>query len=151
MRNAKWINAEHSAADLEVEHPVYGWIPITARVSDPETEELFARVLGGEAGVVAEYSELPPPTPEKIQASLDAVVTDWIDSQAAGAGFKNAAYIVSYYDSTNPVWKAAARAFVPWRDGIWATCIAIVDAVKAGQRPIPTAAELLAELPTFSL
>lgn len=127
----------------------YGAPPVGAI---PITEDQFATLVAnpgmyrwvGGALVFNQAAEL-----EKMQASLDAAVTDWIDRQAMNAGFKNAAYIVSYFDSTNPTWKAAARAFVPWRDGVWASCIAIVDAVKAGQRAVPTVIELLSEFPPF--
>ena len=92
---------------------------------------------------------LPPPIPAEIQAALDAEVTRWIDDQARLAGYKDAAYMASYYNSTNAEHAAEAQAFVAWRDGIWQQCLAILAAVQAGTRPVPTAAALLSELPPF--
>lgn len=120
----------------------------------PITEDQFATLVAnpgmyrwvGGALVFNQAAQL-----EKMQLELDAAVTDWIDAQAYSVGFKNAAYIVSYFDSTNSAWAAAARAFVIWRDGIWTTCIAIVDDVKAGRRAVPTAIDLIGELPKFSV
>jgi hypothetical protein len=123
------------------------------------TDERHAELMAGQArGRIIAVDEdghpvlldPPPPTIEQQQAALDAFVTDWIDRQAQAAGFRNAAYLVSYFNSINEEWKAIARAFVPWRDGIWAQCLAILEAVVAGTRGMPTIDDLLAELPPFA-
>lgn len=36
FRNAVWNNLEHTSFNVEMNHPVYGWIPFTADQNDPE-------------------------------------------------------------------------------------------------------------------
>jgi hypothetical protein len=58
--------------DLEINHPVYGWIPFTASPADSEQigQDLFARAVAGEFGPVAPYvaPAVVPPTPEQTEA-----------------------------------------------------------------------------------
>ena len=60
--------------DLEIDHPVYGWIPFTASPDDAEGAELYAKAVTGEFGPIAPYVE--PPTPEPVpptQEQIDAL------------------------------------------------------------------------------
>ena len=60
--------------DLEIDHPVYGWIPFTASPDDAEGAELYAQAVDGDFGVIAPYVE--PPTPEPVpptQEQIDAL------------------------------------------------------------------------------
>lgn len=62
-------NPKHNLSgtiDMEIDHPVYGWIPFTASPGDPEEHgrELHALALAGELGAVAEHVLLPHETPE---------------------------------------------------------------------------------------
>ena len=60
-------NPKHNAVgtiDLEIEHPVYGWIPFTASPDDAEGAELYAQALRGEFGDIAPYVELEPLPPQ---------------------------------------------------------------------------------------
>jgi hypothetical protein len=52
FRNAVYSSADGQQIDMEIEHPVYGWIPFTARGDDPEQlgRDLYAEALGGEVG-----------------------------------------------------------------------------------------------------
>ncbi len=67
IRKSVWANAEKTMIDLEINHPVFGWIPFTANPDDVEAHgrELFAMLAAGEAGPVADY--VPPPEPVKPQ------------------------------------------------------------------------------------
>jgi hypothetical protein len=63
--------------DLEIEHPVYGWIPFTANPDDAEGAELYAQAVAGGYGAIAEYVPPEPPepvphTPEQIDALRQA-------------------------------------------------------------------------------
>lgn len=62
MRNAVWTAL--GDIDAEIEHPEYGWIPITLSARDPSTADLFAQAS---AGAVAPYV---PPTPEQARATM---------------------------------------------------------------------------------
>lgn len=37
IKNAKYANAENTIIDVEIEHPVYGWIPYTFNVEEEDT------------------------------------------------------------------------------------------------------------------
>ena len=59
-------NLKHNAdstIDMEIEHPVYGWVPFTASHNDCEEhgKALYAAAIAGELGPVAPY--IPPPEP----------------------------------------------------------------------------------------
>ena len=56
--------------DLEIEHPVYGWIPFTASPDDENGSDFFAQAVAGEFGSVAGYVEpvVLPPTKAQIDA-----------------------------------------------------------------------------------
>lgn len=71
IKNPKWINAEHTLIDCEVNfnHLPEEFVPFTADPNDiyPYCKEIFDRCVSGEFGPVAEY--VPPveptqPTPE---------------------------------------------------------------------------------------
>lgn len=69
IKNPQWANAERTLIDVEIQHPVFGWIPFTASPEDVEAHgrELFAMLAAGEGGPVADY--VPPPEPVKpVQA-----------------------------------------------------------------------------------
>jgi len=51
----KYAAPDHSAIDLNIEHPDHGWIPFTARPDDPLGSELYTRALNGDFGPIAEY------------------------------------------------------------------------------------------------
>jgi hypothetical protein len=62
-----------------------------------------------------------------------AAVEARIETVAQSRQFSGALSLASYTDSTNPVWQAEARAFVAWRDAVWAYALAQIEAV--GQNP----------------
>lgn len=147
--NPEWIAADGRFAFSECADDVEGALTVAeydALFSGQSSGLLIVRGAGGRPELAVRVL-----SPEEQRAAIDAAVTDWIDGQAVAAGFKNAAYITSYYNSTNSTWRAAAQAFVPWRDGIWAACIDVAAAVEAGTRTAPTAEELIAELTPFSV
>lgn len=79
---------------------------------------------------------------EAIEAHADAV--------ARSRQYSDADRLASYVNSTNPAWAAEATAFVAWRDAVWGYACAQMAAVQAGQRPQPSVAELVDELPVIS-
>lgn len=81
-----------------------------------------------------------------IQKKLTDAVQNWMDRRAQERGYDNIASACSYIQSTDEVFRAEAEVCVAWRDRVWRYCYNVLDAVMAGQRSIPTVAELLAEL-----
>lgn len=49
----------HGTIDIDIEHPVYGWIPFTASPDDVELHgrELYAQAEAGAFGIVAEIPQ----------------------------------------------------------------------------------------------
>lgn len=87
-KNPKWVNAEHTLIDMEINHAEYGWLPFTASPTDLEEygRNLFAAATSGEFGPVAEYVPPPPEPPyvaseqtNKLNAEKRLKATDWIN------------------------------------------------------------------------
>lgn len=93
-----------------------------------------------------------PPTTAEIIAALTDAVQQHMDAAAQAAGYDSIASAVTYADEPAvPRFQAEGQALRAWRSQVWSTCYAGLDEVMAGTRAIPTAAELLAELPPFTL
>lgn len=86
---------------------------------------------------------------KKILDSLVCAIQFELDKKAHERSFDNMLSLCSYATSTNERFRGDADLAVPWRDAMWAKGYEILDAVVAGERPIPTREELLAELPSF--
>lgn len=80
-----------------------------------------------------------------------AVYTDAIqarlDDFARTRGYGSILAACSYATSTVPRFLLEGQYCVGLRDQTWVQCYAILDAVQAGEREIPSLDELLAELP----
>lgn len=73
-----------------------------------------------------------------------------IDATAQAKDYDSGVTCSSYVNSTIPAWAAQAVAFVAWRDAVWAYAFTELTKVEAGQRPQPTVAEIVGELPAMS-
>ena len=91
----------------------------------------------------------PPPSPEQIIAALTRAGQMHLDTTARTRNYDGILSLCSYAASTHPTFGAEGLAGVAWRDAVWAACYAILADVQAGQRAVPTEAELLAELPVM--
>lgn len=105
-----------------------------------------------------ETYEIPDPTPEELAAavaaeqqqiidSLTAAVQAHLDAEARTRNYDGILSACTYATSTNSRFAAEGQACVQWRDACWDTCYAVMAAVQAGQRSIPTPEQLIAELP----
>ena len=75
-----------------------------------------------------------------------------LDTAAQAAGYDTIYTAVSYAEEPSvPKFQAEGHAFRAWRSLVWAAANAIRADVEAGTRPVPTAAQLIAELPTLTL
>ena len=72
-----------------------------------------------------------------------------IDAKASERQYDSGATLASYVNSTNDQWAAEAKAFVAWRDQVWAYALAELDKVQAGEREQPNVEVFLSELPVF--
>ena len=89
----------------------------------------------------------PPPTAEQIMSRLVSRVQFWLDEQARALGYDDIKSAVTYADEPAvPRFQQEGQALRRLRSLAWARCYEILSAVQAGQRSIPTEAELIAEL-----
>ena len=104
------------------------------------------RIVADESGRPI-LQDPPPPTPEQIMRRLQARVQLWLDEQARALGYDDIKSAVSYAEEPAvPQFQQEGRALRRLRSLAWARCYEILDAAQAGQRSIPTEAELLAEM-----
>jgi hypothetical protein len=73
----------HGTIDMEIEHPVYGWIPFTASPNDTEKfgNELYAQAIAGDFGAIAPSD---PKTAEQLAAEAQTVIDTNALVQAKG-------------------------------------------------------------------
>lgn len=92
------------------------------------------------------------PTPEKTRAARVAAVQSHLDATAQAAGYDNIHTACTYADEPAVAkFQAEGQAFRAWRSLVWAHCHQVLADVQAGVRGIPSAAELIAELPALNL
>lgn len=102
-------------------------------------------------GEYFEVVAIPEPTQEEKQAQIQKQLTDAVqrvlDAKAQELNYDSCLSVCSYIDTGVARFDAEGRAFRAWRSAVWAKGYEILAQVQAGQRGIPTEAELIAELP----
>lgn len=110
-----------------------------------------------DGGVVAKPA--PPMTDEQVAEMIkfyDGVVQKRLDDVARSFGYGDPnrpevspiLHAISYAEEPAvPRFQNEGRALRAWRSLVWVTAAGILNAVKAGERAVPTADEVLAELP----
>lgn len=91
----------------------------------------------------------PSPSANEIITALTAVVQAHLDATARTRNYDGILSLCSYAASTSPKFGPEGLAGVAWRDAVWEACYAILEDVQAGSRSVPTANELMAELPAM--
>ena len=84
---------------------------------------------------------------EKIKKTLLSAVDRYMDKTVQERGYDNIAKCVTYEGDIDPIFNREGTMAKQWRSKVYRTCYNILAGVEAGYRPIPTEAELLAELP----
>lgn len=82
-----------------------------------------------------------------VQAALTKAVQDYMDATVQARGYDGIAIACTYATSTDEVFAHEGQCCVAWRDKVWRQCYDTLDAVLDGEREIPTAEQLIAELP----
>ena len=142
VRAMRWVGnkgvIETSAGEQHID-TLQDWIPVLQAINaapPPPVEE----------------PEHAGPTPEEIRADRVAAVYDHMDAAAQALGYDDIRAAVTYADEPIiPKFQAEGRACRAWRSLVWAHCYQVLDDVQAGRRPIPTEAELIAELPALHI
>ena len=92
-------------------------------------------------------NEQPQETPEQLQARYTQLAQDALDAFARTRGYDGIMSACSYAGSTDAQFAAEAAYCMALRDRTWRAGYGILDAVKAGEMPLPSEAEFLAMLP----
>lgn len=98
----------------------------------------------------AEVQAFLNPKKDVSLTDYGAAVQTHVDAVAKAREFNDGVTAATYLTSTIPRWKADAEAFVAWRDIVWAYSYGELDKVRNGERPQPTIANFINELPAVS-
>jgi hypothetical protein len=102
--------------------------------------------------IIPAPTEPVEPTEAQIVAAYMAAVQRHMDARAISFGYDNLISVITYAEEPAVArYQAEGQAFRAWRSACWATCEAMLAAVKAGTRPAPTHEELIAELPELGI
>lgn len=93
------------------------------------------------------------PTPEEIaaqtRAQLEFEVDNFMDSKARERGFRDRHSFALRAGITGSSWHDQAQVFGAWMDAVNDYCWQVLKDCGEGKRTVPTADELLAELPVL--
>lgn len=104
------------------------------------------RIVADESGRPI-LQDPPPPTAEQIMQRLEAHVQRWLDEQARALGYDDIKTAISYAEEpVVPKFQQEGQAMRRLRSLAWARYNEIMGQVKAGQLPIPTEEELIADM-----
>jgi hypothetical protein len=102
-------------------------------------------VIPTDAEIVAEMERLGQ---LQVSKDLESAVDQHIESVAHADRWDSRVTCTIRAGYPNP-WQNKAITFGQWMDACYAHCIQVQADVAAGTRPIPTGAELIAELPVM--
>lgn len=80
------------------------------------------------------------------QKDIEASIKSHVFSVASAKGYDSPEALQSYVNSTNPLWRAEANAFIAWRDNVWDYVYEQIALWENEERTIDTAGELVDEL-----
>ena len=83
------------------------------------------------------------------QEDYAAAIQVHVDALAQAKGYADGRGLVTYATSSVAQWAGEAQAFIAWRDAVWLYAYAEMNKVNTGQRPKPTVAEIVSELPAL--
>ena len=85
----------------------------------------------------------------ETEALYTAAMNDLVTATAQEKGYNSAESVTTYMASKIPGWAAEAKAFSDWRDDVWVYAVGVMNAVKAGERPLPDLEAFLAGAPAM--
>ena len=126
---------------------VIGWLQATltpAGVASIEAsiDAQIAAAASPPVVPVLTWNQPPALTAEQIAAQTEAAyesgVQAWLDAGAQAWQYESILSAASYVASTNAQFKAEAAALIGWRDAVWTSCYATLNAVLSGTAQMPT-------------
>ena len=128
-------NSVHSLSEVDIDNGGELLLPAgSVEITDAEAETLQAP---------------PPPSPQEIIAQYTTAVQLRLDVFFQTRGYDGILSAATYATSSVLKFQAEGQYAVEARDATWAKCYEILAAVEGGTSPMPTEAELLAELPAL--
>jgi len=122
-----------------------GWTPSAGEVFFDHRlteDELLAAFPGRAAAMAAEaLTSTRKVLADAMQAHLDQTAQE--------RGYDGILSLCSYATSANARFGPEGQAGVTFRDAVWAFGYGLIDEIQAGTRPVPTAEELVAALPSI--
>lgn len=121
------------------------------------SESLAVTWLAYRANAARDGVELIPVTPNvpteaETLALYEASIDQHLDSTAWLYGYDSILSAVTYADEPAvAAFQVEGQALRRWRSLVWQKCRDVLADYRAGQRPAPTASELIAELPDLDL
>jgi hypothetical protein len=89
---------------------------------------------------------------EIVKAALITAVQSHLDADAQELGYDDIKTAATYAgEPAVPRFQNEGIALRSWRSLVWEHCHVVMNAVTAGERAVPTAAELIAELPVLQM
>ena len=128
-----------------------GWlIPAQATSTPPPTPQSGKTLhfVNG-AWVFVDIPVEIEPTPEAVQPTFTAAIQARLDAFAKTRNYDSILSACTYAASTVPKFAAEGQCCVRKRDDTWAASYSILASVETGTRPMPTLAEVEAELPAL--
>lgn len=89
------------------------------------------------------------PDPEVVKQELKSAVQLHLDATVQTRNYNGILSCCSYASSADPSFASEGAAALAWRDAVWRHCYDVLAEYEAGTRPLPTAEQLIAELPAL--
>lgn len=149
IENGSVVEQRDLTLEQVPEHKRSQWLPVEgeAPAYDPRTHTRTGPVLEVQADKVVRVWQVASKSIGEIQAAFADAIQAHVDAVAHVRGYADGVACASYVASAIPSWNAEATAFVNWRDNVWIHSYTELAKVQAGTRPLPTIAEMIAELP----
>ena len=64
---------------------------------------------------------------EVVRGMIQSQVQEMVDGAARARGYRSGEACATYALSTNPKWKAEAKAFIAWRDDAWRRAFEMIE------------------------
>lgn len=133
-----------------------GYLPLEDNTPtiDSSTHRIAGSTYTVEADkVVKTYEVVEIPVEEivaKAKDSMEQAIQTHINTTVTSKGYDNENSIAKYLVDTNPFYDEC-KAISLWIGSVWIKAFSIQQEVEAGTREMPTAEEVIAELPALEL